>query len=109
MDDSGLGETGAVKLWDVASGKERATLKGHSLAVGAVAFSADGKTLASATHDNRGRPAEMKLWDAASGQERASLGVAGGGALLLVFTADGKRLTAGCLDGTIRVWQAARP
>src|SRR6185312_6000905 len=35
-----------VKLWDVASGKEKATLKGPTRGVNCLAFSPDGKTLA---------------------------------------------------------------
>ena len=36
-----------ITLWDVATGKNTATLKGHPLIVFSVAFSPDGKTLAS--------------------------------------------------------------
>src|SRR3954447_26164297 len=41
------GKAGELKLWDVGTGKERATLKGHTELVTAVAFASDGKTLAS--------------------------------------------------------------
>src|SRR5262249_39057365 len=47
--------------------RERATLKGHTDDVLSVAFSPDGKTLASASGKT------VKLWDAQTGQERASL------------------------------------
>jgi WD domain, G-beta repeat len=45
-----------VKLCDVATGKETATLKGHTFWVYAVAFSADGKTLASGGPRQDGPP-----------------------------------------------------
>jgi len=49
--------------------KLRATLKGHTDAVVAVAFSPDGMTLASASYDGT-----LKLWDMTTGKERATLG-----------------------------------
>src|SRR5262245_57912302 len=65
-----------VRLWDVASGKEKAVLKGHRYPVGCVAFSPDGKTLASGsgtTKDNKPVPGELFLWEAATGRRKAVL------------------------------------
>jgi WD40 repeat protein len=53
-----------IKLWDVAAGKERATLKGHTAEVLSVAFSPGGKTLASGSADKT-----IKLWDVATGKQ----------------------------------------
>ena len=48
-----------LKLWDVATGKEQATLKGHTWSY-CVAYSPDGKVLATGSLS----PANtIKLWD----------------------------------------------
>jgi WD40 repeat protein len=53
-----------VRLWDVATGQERITLKGHPAAVVRAAFAPDGKTLATASADGT-----LKLWRAATDPE----------------------------------------
>src|SRR5262249_34540508 len=54
------------RLWDVAT--DPATLEGHAFQVSSVAFSPDGKRLATGSSDRT-----VKLWDAATGQELATL------------------------------------
>jgi WD40 repeat protein len=48
---------GTIHLWDVRTSGEFAALRGHTQAVSALAFSPDGKTLASGGHDG-----EARLW-----------------------------------------------
>ena len=57
-----------MKVWDAATGQEIRTLKGHTERVTSVAFSPDGKRLASAGGDGT-----VKVWDAATGQEILTL------------------------------------
>ena len=51
---------GQVTLWDVASGTEIGALKGHGKGVTQVAFSRDGRLLASSSSDNT-----IRIWDVA--------------------------------------------
>jgi len=57
-----------IRLWGVATGKQRATLQGHAGPVHSVAYSPDSKTLASASDDMT-----IRLWEVVTGMERATL------------------------------------
>jgi WD40 repeat protein/serine/threonine protein kinase len=84
------------------------TLKGHTGEVHSIAFSPDGKRVASAstTWDSTKKAyiaGEVKVWDAQTGQVLLTIQ---GHADTLIFSPDGKRLTGGGWDGKVKVWDA---
>src|SRR5205814_2398147 len=62
------GADGAVRLWEVTTGKEQRIFTGHKGSVEGVAFTPDGQTLASVGSDGTAR-----LWDVPTGKERRKL------------------------------------
>ena len=61
-----------ICLWDVTKGRVRTTIEGQAAGVYQLAFSPDGKLLASTTV-GVDRAGEVWLWDMASGKVRAQL------------------------------------
>jgi eukaryotic-like serine/threonine-protein kinase len=76
----------------------------HTAGVRAVAFSPDGKTLASAT------PVEMavRLWDIATGKQSGELLVNAKGTVCLAYSRDRRTLVTGGIDGYLRLWDVAK-
>src|SRR5262249_44226700 len=101
----GRGHTdGAVRLYDAATGELVHPLQGHLDRVISVAFSPDGRRLASASLDKH-----VKLWDPATGQEVLTLRGHTDIPDRVLFSPDGRRLASASGDGTVRVWDATPP
>ena len=72
---------------------------GHTRDVLAVAFTPDGKKLATA-----GRDGEAKIWDVATASVEAKLGGHSGDVFCVAIAPDGKTIATGGEDRTIRLW-----
>lgn len=62
-----VSDDNTLRIWDVAEGKVVREMRGHQHAIPAVAFSPDGRRLASGSADGT-----LRLWDVESGKELAS-------------------------------------
>jgi WD40 repeat protein len=109
---------GEIKIWDVSSfvapglSPESAALKvgatplntllGHKDCIYSVAWSPDGKLLASGSYDKM-----VKLWDAATGQEVKNLQDHIDAVFAVAFSPDGKYLASGSQDRGVKIWDIA--
>ena len=88
---------GTVRLWDVNTRTNTTTLRHQYGNVYSVAFSPDGKTLASAS------VREVKLWDVETKIDIATLAHTSR-VYSVVYSPDGTSLATGVRDGTINLW-----
>ncbi|MER7794601.1 hypothetical protein [Streptomyces sp. NPDC097640] len=86
-------------LYAAAALPLRKRLAGHAETVRTLAFSPDGRTLATGSEDG-----SVRLWEAATGKLRTTLT---GRVQVLAFSPDGRTLAAGSADGQVRLWEVA--
>ncbi|MBC7819248.1 MAG: serine/threonine protein kinase [Planctomycetaceae bacterium] len=96
------GRTGQVEIWNAETGERTTATAGHAGMVTAVAFSPDGRTIASVSGDKT-----AKLWNAATGGEQLSLQGHSGGIYGVAFSPDGSKIVTGGWDKTARLWDTA--
>jgi RNA polymerase sigma factor (sigma-70 family) len=94
-------------LWDVADGRERLRTEGERDVLWSAAFSADGKSVATA-----GMGGHVRVWDATTGKLRVALANVPGGSRAdasetVAFSPDGKRVAAVGDGAAARVWDVS--
>ena len=99
-DNTRLAIASSIGIWlyDLHTGSETALITGHTGSVMHVAFSPDGKILASSARDET-----IRLWNTETGESLLSLSNATH-PIHLKFSADGKTLIGKDWKGTVRFW-----
>jgi WD40 repeat protein len=93
---------GIVELWNLETGDRGTGWPAHKETIGVVAFSPDGKWLATGTLQG-----EIKIWEFATRREVPRIGPIGRKLLSLAFSPDGKTVAASGESGIVWLWEAA--
>jgi hypothetical protein len=90
-------------VWEVPAGREVVAAQLHTPGVTALAWSPDGRRVASGSINDR----TVRVWDPDRGEELLRFDVPGGAVPQVQWSPDGRRLAAACADGSIQVWDAS--
>ena len=90
---------GNIRLWQMQTGQQLLTLKGHSAWVRSIAFSPQGDILASGGADHL-----VKLWNVSDSQCFRTYTGHTKGVYSVTFSPDGQTVASGSQDGTVKLW-----
>lgn len=98
-----VGVGGDIQLRDPVNLDVQATLRGHQGDISALAFSPDGRLLASGAQDENA----IRIWEVATRREVRRLNGHTGWIRSLAFAPDGRLLASGSTDQTIILWDVS--
>ena len=100
----------AIRIWELASGKPVARLLGHTTSSCDLAFSPDGRMLASVSGGRRNpRTGDrgLRVWEIATGRQVRRFSNYPAGGSLVAYLPDGRSIITASEDGTALVWDVS--
>lgn len=97
-----LADKDTIRLVDATTQKDLAAMKAHTGAVSALAFSPDGKLLASGGQDKT-----IRVWAAANGKQLLTIKGHAAAVESLSYSEDGRQLTSRDANQKTHVWDLA--
>jgi WD40 repeat protein len=93
-------EGGAIRVWELKTGKPVRSFAGYSGPVLSVAVDSEGQLLSSGGSDGK-----IKTWNLRTGEPLEILPGHPGGVESVAFSPDGHLLASGGYDGTVKIWR----
>jgi len=91
-----------LRIWDITTGKVIREFVGHTKEILSIAYSPDGRVIASGSWDRT-----IRLWDVKTGEKLSVLPGHSAAPKSVVFSPDGKRLISSDSDGGVKFWDVA--